>query len=136
MPETKQELGGYFMEYPTAEEAKHYMRELGFDERLTLFSQGFHRSLAPVHCYSFEDFVMAIGKREFDNPTGGVRKLDYEQLVAWLENVIGDEELVCVVKRAMKEIPDMGLATDTIRTIVFIRLNQYKELCAENDALD
>ena len=84
-------LGGIFVEYPTREEVDHCIRDLPFEQRLTVLSQGFHRGAAPLHCYNLKEFVEAVSKREFNNPAGGVRSLDFDLVVPWLRDVIGDE---------------------------------------------
>ncbi len=119
------------MEYPTLEEVKHYIRELSFEERFSMLSQGFHRGVSMVRCYSIEDFVMALGKREFNNPAGGVRTLDSGETVAWLRDVIGDQELARAAASVFENHTDQGEAVDTLRVVVYIRMNQYNEVLEE-----
>ena len=121
-------LGGIFMEYPTREEVDHCIRDLPFEQRLTVLSQGFHRGAAPLHCYNLKEFVEAVSKREFNNPAGGVRSLDFDQVVPWLRDVIGDQELARAVQAIAKDARNMAEAVDRTRLTVFVRVNQYNEV--------
>ena len=126
--ETTSDLGGIFMEYPTIEEVKGYVRDLSFEQRLTILSQGFHRGAAEVHCYNLREFVMALSKREFDNPAGGVRVLDFDAVVPWLRDTIGDKALSEAIQEAVEDARTMADATDRTRLVVFIRVEQYNEV--------
>ena len=119
---------GYYMEYPTLDEVRRYTRELSFEERLSVLSQGFHRGVSMIRCYSIEDFVMALGKREFDNPAGGVRKLEKEEIVPWLQGVIGDAELARAANAVFDNCQSMAEAIDTLRIVVYVRMGQYNEV--------
>ncbi|MBR0342801.1 MAG: hypothetical protein IJH64_11255 [Oscillospiraceae bacterium] len=127
---SEQEPAGYYMEYPTLEEAKYYTREMDFEDRLTVLSQGFHRGITYVRCYSLEQFVYAIGKREFNNPAGGVRTLDFDELYSWIKDKIGDEILANAVQKICRDCDDIMEAIDVLRVVVYIRMNQYKEVMA------
>ncbi|WP_139651474.1 hypothetical protein [Raoultibacter phocaeensis] len=120
--------GGLFMEYPTVEEVARYVRDLPFEQRLTILSQGFHRGPAEVHCYNLKEFVMALAKREFDNPAGGVRVLDFDKVVLWLNDTIGDTALADAVRSIADDAPNMAEATDRTRLTVFVRVEQYNEV--------
>ena len=121
-------LGGIFVEYPTREEVDHCIRDLPFEQRLTVLSQGFHRGAAPLHCYNLKEFVEAVSKREFNNPAGGVRSLDFDLVVPWLRDVIGDKELARAVQAIAKDARNMAEAVDRARLTVFVRVNQYNEV--------
>ena len=121
-------LGGLFMEYPTREVVDHCIRDLPFEQRLTVLSQGFHRGAAPLHCYNLKEFVEAVSKREFNNPAGGVRSLDFDLVVPWLCDVIGDKELARAVQAIAKDARNMAEAVDRTRLTVFVRVNQYNEV--------
>lgn len=119
---------GFFMEYPTYEEVIHFSRSLKFEERLSILSQGYHRGMAYVHCYSLDEFKWALGKREFDNPAGGVRDLNREEVVPWIRDVIGDEILAQKIDMAFAKSVSMAETTDRIRVLVYNRVSQYIEL--------
>ena len=121
-------LGGIFVEYPTREEVDHCIRDLPFEQRLTVLSQGFHRGAAPLHCYNLKEFVEAVSKREFNNPAGGVRSLDFDLVVPWLRDVIGDKELARAVQAIAKDARNMAEAVDRTRLTVVVRVNQYNEV--------
>ena len=121
-------LGGIFVEYPTREEVDHCIRDLPFEQRLTVLSQGFHRGAAPLHCYNLKEFVEAVSKREFNNPAGGVRSLDFDLVVPWLRDAIGDKELARAVQAIAKDARNMAEAVDRTRLTVFVRVNQYNEV--------
>ena len=121
-------LGGIFVEYPTREEVDHCIRDLPFEQRLTVLSQGFHRGAAPLHCYNLKEFVEAVSKREFNNPAGGVRSLDFDLVVPWLRDVIGDKELARAVQAIAKDARNMAEAVDRTRLTVFVRVNKYNEV--------
>ena len=121
-------LGGIFVEYPTREEVDHCIRDLPFEQRLTVLSQGFHRGAAPLHCYNLKEFVESVSKREFNNPAGGVRSLDFDLVVPWLRDVIGDKELARAVQAIAKDARNMAEAVDRTRLTVFVRVNQYNEV--------
>lgn len=122
--------GGYYMEYPTLEQAEHYSRELCYDERITVLSQGFHFGASIIRCYSFREFVEAVGKREYKNPAGGVRALKEEEIVPWLERVIGDEELACAVSHIYRDNGEMQVIMDRLSTVLYVRERQYDEVIA------
>ena len=124
----KQEYAGYFMEYPAYADVQCFIRDLSWDEQFSVLSQGFHRGASEVRCYSMEEFVFALGKREFDNPAGGVRSIDYEGLVRWVGDVIGDAELAGAIEKIWRNCPEEAEAIDTLRVVVFIRMNQYNEV--------
>lgn len=126
--ETMSDMGGIFMEPPTIEEIKTYVRDLPFDQRLTILSQGFHRGAAEIHCYNLKEFVMALSKREFDNPAGGVRILEFESVIPWLRDTIGDKTLSDAIQEISQSALTMAEATDRTRLIVFIRVEQYNEV--------
>ena len=91
-------------------------------------SQGFHRGAAPLHCYNLKEFVEAVSKREFNNPAGGVRSLDFDLVVPWLRDVIGDQELARAVQAIAKDARNMAEAVDRTRLTAFVRVNQYNEV--------
>lgn len=122
--------GGYYMEYPTPQEAAHYSRELDYDERISLLTQGFHFGSSCVHCYSFREFVAAVGKREFNNPAGGVRSLEKEKILPWLLKVIGDRELANAISKIYQSTDRMQEIMDTLSTVVYVRKAQYDEVIA------
>lgn len=126
--ETLSGKGGLFMEYPTVEEVVGYVRDLPFEQRLTILSQGFHRGAAEIHCYSLKEFVMALAKREFDNPAGGVRVLEFDKVVLWLSDTIGDTVLADAVRMIADDASNMAEATDRTRLAVFVRVEQYNEV--------
>lgn len=124
---------GFFMEYPTFEEVMYFSRSLKFEERLSILSQGYHRGMAYVHCYSLDEFKWALGKREFDNPAGGVRDLNREEVVSWIRDVIGDEILAQKINMAFENSVSMAETTDRIRVLVYNRVSQYIELLEKNE---
>ena len=123
--------GGIFMEPPTVEQVKGYVRDLPFEQRLTLLSQGFHRGAAQVHCYNFREFVDALAKREYDNPAGGVRVLDFEVVVPWLRDVVGDATLADAVQKVAEVAATPAEAVERTRLTVFVRVKQYNEALEE-----
>lgn len=124
-------MGGIFMEYPAVEQVKGFVRDLPFEQRITLMSQGFHRGAAQVHCYNFREFVEALAKREFDNPAGGVRTLDFDQVVPWLRLTIGDGVLADAVQRAADDAATPAEAVERTRLTVFVRVQQYNEVLGQ-----
>lgn len=122
---------GYYMGYPAIEEVRHYMRDLDFEERLSVISQGFHRGISIVRCYSMEEFAAAVGKREDSDPTGGVRTLDWGELLPWLRDTIGDAALADVVEAIVKNGGLEAEIIDTFRVMLFVRMNQYHEVLAD-----
>lgn len=121
-------LGGYYLEPPSPAEVEHFMRSLAYDERLTLIAGGFHRGPSIEHCYRYKEFVEIVAKREYNNPAGGVRKLDREELVAWLRDTVGDRELAFAVDLAFERTDSMAEAVDIVRIVSFVRLAQYYEV--------
>lgn len=126
--EAMPDMGGIFMEYPTVEEVRGYVRDLPFEQRLTILSQGFHRGPAAIHCYNLKEFVTALSKREFDNPAGGVRILEFDEVIPWLRDTIGDKTLSGAIQETVQDASTMAEATDRTRLIVFIRVEQYNEV--------
>ena len=129
------EYGGYYMEYPTIAQVRRYTRGLPYQERIDVISQGFHFGASIVHCYSISEFVYAVGKREHNNPAGGVRELDENVVVPWLAEVVGDTVLAVAVKRIFRDCGSMAEVVDTVRTVVYVRTNQYREVLEEDGQL-
>jgi hypothetical protein len=126
--DTKPEMGGIFMEYPLVEEVKEYVRDLPYEQRLTILSQGFHRGPAEVHCYNLREFVMTLSKREFDNPAGGVRMLEFDKVIPWLRDTIGDTILADAIQTIVEVSSSMIEATERTRLTIFVRVEQYNEV--------
>ena len=124
--------GGYFMEAPSVEEIRHYTRELSFEERFSVISQGFHRGVSVVHCYSLEEFAMALGKREDSDPTGVIRSLEWDSFLPWIRDVIGDREFYRTVEKILENSSSPEEIIETLRVMFFVRMGQYKEVLAES----
>lgn len=123
------------MEYPTIDQVRRYTRELSYQERIDVISQGFHFGASIAHCYSISEFVYAVGKREYNNPAGGVRELDENVVVPWLAEVVGDTVLADAVKKIFQNCGSMAEVVDTVRTVVYVRANQYREVLEEDSQL-
>lgn len=122
---------GYRMEYPTADEVRRYQREVSWDERFEVLSQGFHRGCYVDYCYDLQTLTDFTAKRNPRNPTGGVRSLDAETLIPWVRDVIGDKELAAALRRVFETGDKMQQIVDTIRVILSARMNQYAEVLEE-----
>lgn len=122
---------GLFMEPPQLEEVCTYVRDLPYEQRILVMSQGFHRGAAQVACYNIKEFVQALSKREFDNPAGGVRTLDFDDVVGWLRNTIGDEVLAQAIEDIAGEGGSMAQAVEKARLTLFVRMGQYNEALSE-----
>lgn len=122
---------GYYMEYPTAEEVRHFTRELTYDERFSVISQGYHRGISIVHCYSLEEFAMALGKREDSDPTGGIRSLEWDVFLPWIRDVIGDQVFFKVVEKIIENCDTPEEIIESLRVMFFVRMRQYEEVLAE-----
>lgn len=122
---------GYRMQYPGVQEIRHFTRELGWDERFEVLSQGFHRGCYFEQCYSLSDLTKFVAKRSHRNPTGGVRDIDGEKLVLWIADSVGDVTLARAVYKAFASGDTLPIIVDTVRTLLTVRMNQYEEVLAE-----
>ncbi len=123
----------YRMEYPTKEEASRFTRDLTWDERFEVLSQGYHRGVVVDQCYSMNEFATRVSLRNPKDPTGGVRSLNGGEVTKWLCEVVGDEELSKLLDKVFKQEVSMSEKMDIIRVILNSRMNQYYEVLEEDD---
>ena len=125
------EIFGFHMDYPTADEVHRFKREVSWEERFEVLSQGFHRGCYVDYCYTLQSLTDFVTKRNPRNPTGGVRTLDGEKLTAWVNDIIGDHELAAVLERVFSGNERMPVIVDTVRVVLSARMNQYAEVLEE-----
>lgn len=124
---------GYRMKYPLPEEVRYFMREVSWEERFEVLSQGFHRGCYMEQCYSLSDLTAYVSKRNPRNPTGGVRTIDEESLIQWILDSIGDIELAKAIYKAYHSDDPPQIVTDTIRNLLTVRMNQFSEVLVEEN---
>ena len=124
---------GFRIEYPTLEEVRRFDRELSWEERFEVLSQGFHRGCYIEQCYSLGELTRYVSKRNPRNPTGGVRSLDGEKLVRWIGETIGDRDLAAMIDKIFSSSESMQVIVDTVRVVLASRMNQYSEILEEAD---
>lgn len=125
---------GYRMKYPTPEEVRYFMREVSWDERFEVLSQGFHRGCYQEQCYSLSELTAYVAKRNPRNPTGGVRFIEGDDLVQWIMNSIGDIELAKAIYKCYRTGDPAQIITDTVRNLLTVRMNQFSEVLVEEYA--
>ena len=124
---------GFRMEPPTREEAGRFMRELSWEERFEVLSQGYHRGCYVEQSYSVEDQTRFVSRRNPRDPTGGVRQLDGEALARWVREVVGDEALAERIDFLFASGASMPEVVDSVRVLLNSRVNQYYEAFDDSD---
>lgn len=127
-------LGGTYLEYPTREQVGRFMREVPYDQRLSVLSQGFRVGASYEHFYTIEKFAKSLLRRKANAPALGIRELDCGEVVPWIRDVIGDRDLANAVDGVFDRAGDMPTVVDEVRIIVVLRIDQYHEVL--NDFAD
>ena len=121
-------LGGTYLEYPSVEQVEHFMREVGYDERLAILSQGFRAGATYEYFYKIEKFAKSLLRRKANAPALGIRELKREEVVPWIQDVIGDRDLAQAIDDVFEREERMSTIVDEIRIITVLRMEQYDEV--------
>ena len=122
---------GKYLPYPSPEEALRYTRELNWEERLvgmTLIKGVGMRSQNFYGIFSLGDYL-ATGDSYLKNGYG----VDFRrgELVRWLRDAVGDEQLAETVEYAEAQLPVEPVAKDAVSMILEARITQYREVLGE-----
>ena len=120
--------GGVYLEYPTREQVDHFRREVSFDERLSVLSQGFRAGASYEYFYKIEKFAKSLLRRKMNAPALGIRELIPDEVVPWIRDVIGDAELAQAIEDVFKAEGNMATVVDRVRIIMVLRMEQYDEV--------
>lgn len=121
-------VGGTYLEYPTLDEVERFSREVSYDERLCILSQGFRTGVSYEEFYRIDKFAKSLLRRKADAPALGIRELDRGPVVAWLRDVIGDVDLARAVDEVFDREDQMATVVDEVRIIMVMRMEQYDEV--------
>ena len=120
--------GGTFLEYPTLQEVEHFSREVSYEERLPILSQGFRTGTSYEEFYCVEKFAKSLLRRKADAPALGIRDLPRERVVTWLRDVVGDRDLAAAVDEVFDREELMSTIVDEVRIVMVMRMEQYDEV--------
>ena len=120
--------GGTYLEYPTRQQVEHYTREVNYDERLSLLSQGFRAGASYEHFYKIEKLAKSLLRRKANAPALGIRELEPDVMVPWIRDVIGDVDLANAIGAVFADEDYMATIVDRVRIIMVLRMEQYDEV--------
>lgn len=121
---------------PTREFVQHATRELGWEERLTVYQMGASTGTTGVDVYNFPRLVGVLFGTQWSRllteevkPT--LTWVDFKELVSWLRNVIGDAEFADAVEAAVAKEDGFKDQIDAILPLFRERVAQYHAVLDE-----
>ncbi len=105
---------------PSRELAKRILTEVDFENRFNGFSLRERAGAVPITMYSFEEVVTLFNDR--------YPRLDFDQLEAWVRNIMGDKELASQIAEVVRDEQSNQEKSLRIRKLMEERLSQCKML--------
>ncbi len=105
-PEELASLGGF--DIPSAEQARHLMRELNWGEHLDVMDLNAAAGESWLHLYALDEAAkfFRYGTAGLGFKTGGSGSVSYanqDRLVTWIESTIGDTSLAEALRKRLAE---------------------------------
>lgn len=121
---------------PSKESVQHATRELGYDERFTVYEMSASTGTSAVDVYNFPQLVNALFKTRWDRlVVEGAKEAivwtDCDELAAWLRDVIGDAELAEAIAAAVADKESYKDRLDAIQPLFRERVAQYRAVLDE-----
>lgn len=115
---------------PSRELVQHATRELGYDERFTLYKMTASAGTNGVDVYSFPRLVNVLFDTRWDrllveSGKEAIVWTDFDKLVIWLRDVIGDPEFADAIATAVAEHEVHKERMDAIAPLFRERVSQY-----------
>jgi hypothetical protein len=126
---------------PTTEFVLHAVRDLGYEERLSLYKMSGSVGNTTVDVYAFPQLTNTLFGTRWDRlllegSKAEIIWVDPDTLVAWLRDVVGDAELADAAARAMDGIESYKGRIDAILPLFRERVAQYRAVLDALDAED
>lgn len=133
---TAAETTSIFATTPSEELVRNATRELGWDERFTLYEMSASTGNTPVVVYNFQRLVVALFGTHWDRLLyeGTKEKLvwfDFGELTAWIRDVLGDAELADAIDVAIADIEAHKARVDAVLPVFRERIAQYHAVLDE-----
>jgi hypothetical protein len=121
---------------PSRELVQHATRELGYDERFTLYKMAASTGTNGVDVYNFPRLVNVLFGTRWDRlllerGKEAIVWTDFDKLVTWLRDVIGDAEFADAVAAAVAEKEVHKDRMDAITPLFRERVAQYRAMLDE-----
>lgn len=119
---------------PTAEAVEHYMRELGYEQRLVGHKMAASTGNSPLDMYSMAEAALFLTGNPWDMPVAHpdfkstLNWIDMGKLVAWLKEVVGDVELASAIERDIEGLEAFMDQSVAVAKLVTERMQQYKRV--------
>lgn len=110
---------------PSKRLARQIFREVGFEDRLEGFSLRERSGPRLVTMYRFEEVVSFFNDQH--------PRLDFEDLEAWVRNIMNDTELADRIQSALSEAESDQSRCEVVRGLLEERLGQCREASGRKD---
>ena len=100
--------------------AKRIVTKVSFNDRFIAGRLRHHSGVKRITAYSFEE-VIAFFSQE-------IPVIQFELLIQWIQEVIGDEELAKEITGIVKQKRDYFKSLEKIKTLMTARLEQSKKI--------
>lgn len=119
--------------YPSRDFVEHATRELGWEERLTVYKMAASLGTSTSQVYNFRTLVNQLFGTRWDRLLDDSGKealvwVDSAELVTWLRDVIGDAELASAVEAEFQSEDGYKFQIDALLPLFKERVAQYMEV--------
>lgn len=119
---------------PDAEMVAHAVRELEYDERLTVHKMNPASGNQSLDIYNLPNSLHLLFGTDWNQVSGdgggraGITWVDPDVLVAWVRDVIGDTELADAISQTFSEVESHKERMQAILPLFVERVAQYREV--------
>lgn len=127
---------GVGIDPPTILEARHYTRQLGWEERFDLAVEVSRVGNINTSCYCPQDVARYLMQQHGVGIDlhGSRLHVDVDRLNEWIESVVGDVAFAAAIGRAVNPSDPFFSQLDSLRAVFVRRLNQYQDTLTEQGA--
>lgn len=117
---------------PTLELVEHALRELEWDDRLTLYKMTASAGNTVSTVYNLPSAVRMVLGTNWDAPLlepgykGGLTWVDVDDFVRWLRESVQDAELADAVERRVHGLDNYMAQVNEMRAVFTERMDQYR----------